>query len=292
MKVGLALGCGGARSLAHIGVIKVLEQHNIPIDMVAGTSMASLIGGQYALTRDIKYVEKRASEHDWKKMIELCTDFSFFKGFFRGARLKNMINKSVNGSTFLNLKIPFAAIATDIRTGNTVVINEGKLTEAIYASCAIPGVFHPAEINNMTLIDGGVSCPIPVRALKMMGADIVIGIDVIPKHNQCNKSLGMFDVLNYSVTILNYLVSRQELKEADIVISPDCTSVSWQHLFSKDKSADVIKLGEETALKAIPMIKTALSQRDNTLFQFIHAVKSRLPVQNEVNLPSYLQKTV
>lgn len=274
MKIGLALGCGGARALSHIGVIKILEEYGINIDILAGTSMAAIIGSHYAATRDIDSIEEQALHSDWKKLMSVCTDFSFRHSFFRGTKLKRLIRENVKNLDFKQLQIPFAAVATNIHNGQTVVLNEGKVADAVYASCAIPGIFQPVRLNGMTLVDGGVSCPIPVSAVKQMGADVVIAVDAIPQYTPLNKGQtpNVFNILNHTITILNYHVSRYEVKNADAVIYPDCVSVSWTHLLSSEKVADVIKIGEEAALRALPFITRAIENKQNTLHKFFEYI--------------------
>jgi len=179
-KVGLVLGSGGARGLAHIGVIKVLEKNNIPIDYIVGTSIGAFIGAAYASTKDINKIEESFMATDWKRILKFSSDFAPFSGgLIKGEYIKNFAKNNLNiNKTFNDLKIPFIAIATDIETGQAEILKSGNLIDSIRASVSLPGIFKPVKIENKILIDGGLSNPVPSNITRQMGADIIIAVDL------------------------------------------------------------------------------------------------------------------
>ena len=177
-KIGLALGSGSARGLSHIGVIKVLEKNKVPIDYISGTSIGALIGGHYATFLDIKELEKMALKITKRDLVKLL-DVSLPKNsLIKGKKIRNLIQEKMGNQTFSHTKIPLTIIATDLESGKEVIMNRGKLVDAMQASISIPGIFSPVELNGKLLIDGGVTNSTPVDVVKKMGADIIIGVDL------------------------------------------------------------------------------------------------------------------
>lgn len=191
-KVGLALGGGGARGLAHIGVLKVLQREKVPVDFVAGTSMGGIIGA--ALAADIS-LEKMESEAlrmrqlgEQVKLVDLQIGGS---ALLKGARIYQFIGDLIGKElTFDQLNFPFAVVTVDIKTGREVILNKGNVSSAIRATISVPGIFEPVEYENFRLVDGGVLNNVPVDIVKKMGADFVIAIDVLPSfpRNQPGKA--------------------------------------------------------------------------------------------------------
>jgi len=206
-KIGLVLGGGGARGLGHIGVLKALKKHSIPIHMVAGTSIGAVIGAMYAATLDPHWIENKFKEFidsEAYKRIGLHrlvptsqpnssifqTAATYMKnqiiinlandrlGILKQERLSEIIEFLLPVKTFEELKIPFSCLAVDLNSGEDVVFNSGNLIEAIVASSAIPGYIPPIEKDGMLLTDGAVSCPVPVKTVRKMGADFRISVDV------------------------------------------------------------------------------------------------------------------
>lgn len=168
-RIGLTLGNGSARGLAHIGVLKALEEKNIKIDFIAGSSIGALIGAAYASGMSVERMEELALEIDLKKIAQLFISKPAFTGLINGKSIKNYILSHIGNPDFSQLKIPFVAAATDIDTGETVVLNKGSVVDAVRASISIPGIFAPVKMNNRLLIDGGVTLPLPIRLVKEMG---------------------------------------------------------------------------------------------------------------------------
>jgi len=259
-KIGLALGSGGAKGLAHIGVLKVLKRNNIPIDYIAGSSVGAMLGAFYAANEDIEELEKVILSFNRKKSLSLL-DFTMQGGFLKGNKTEKFIAEILNGAKFDTLKIPFAAVATDINTAETVVFQDGSLVKAIRASIAVPAFFQPSQYKNRLLSDGGLSNPVPVDVVKDMGADITIAVNLdsvyIEKPFKHAPALSMVPM--HSVNILRHTLAKQSVKTADVVIlPPDMYHVGilgWKYIFDNEKAKQIIKLGEEATEHALPSIK-------------------------------------
>ena len=285
LKVGLALGGGGARGLAHIGVLKVLERENIPIDLITGTSMGAIIGGVYALKKDIFAIEKIADKYS--KISEFNIDFSFSekerkdKPFFLkkmsdflkkvyilnlelrrkyindGEGAKKIIKDLVYDRTFTDTKIPFAAVAADLVKGEKVVIRKGKLFDALLASASIPGMFPPVILDKKTLVDGGIVDVVPIKAAQSLGANFVIAVSVsqsIKKRFEFNNAV---DILFRSDSITSSELRKLQLSFADVVITPKVGRFHWSD-FSKPEQC--IREGEIAAQNVISEIKQKLKR--------------------------------
>lgn len=177
-RVGLALGSGGARGWAHIGVIKALRDAGVGVSCVAGASMGSLVGSALAADR-LDLLESSARRLDWRQALYNFLEMSFPRsGLIDGAKVVEFIREHVTQRTVQELPMPYAAVATDVQTGNEVVIREGDLIEAIRASISIPGIFTPVLRNKIELVDGGLVNPVPVNVVRSLGADFVIAVDV------------------------------------------------------------------------------------------------------------------
>ena len=179
-KIGLALGSGSARGLAHIGVIKVLEENNIPINMIAGTSMGSLIGASFASGLTGTEMEEIACNVNLKTTSRLFMPTPSVQGLIDGNRINDFLVSLMDNRSFSSLKMPFAAVATDIERAEEVVITEGPIVKAIRASISIPGIFTPAMLKGRAMVDGGLMNPVPVDVVKKLGADYIIAVDVSP----------------------------------------------------------------------------------------------------------------
>jgi len=180
-KIGLALSGGAARGLAHIGVLKALEEESIPIDMIAGTSAGAVIGAGYAKEREAAILEEIALGVDWKKLARLA-DLNLillWKGFVQGQKVKSFLSSIIGDVKFEDLEIPLAVVAADVESMEEVVINEGSVIEAVRASISMPVIFTPAKWGNRFLIDGGVINPMPVDVVRNMGAGVVIAVNVL-----------------------------------------------------------------------------------------------------------------
>ena len=183
-RIGLALGGGAARGLAHIGVLKVLEQADIPIDIIAGTSMGAFIGAMYAAGVPIDHMEKAALEIDWRSMARLLDPVLPTSGLTDSRKLVSFIAELLPARDFEDLNRPLAITATDINTGEAIIIKQGDLLEGLRAGLAFPGIFSPVRFGQRFLVDGGLCKPIPIDVARHLGADKVIGVCTIPAVNK------------------------------------------------------------------------------------------------------------
>ncbi len=250
-KVGLALSSGALRGLAHLGVIGVLEEEEIPIDLVAGTSAGSLVGGLYAVGHKIKYLKQLANNIKWEHLADLTIPK---RGLVAGNRFLDFLQFITHGVNFDQLKIPFTAVATDLERGERVLINSGSVAEAIRASTSIPGIYVPFYKDNRLLVDGACVDRIPISVVKDMGADFVIAVDVGFGIGN-SKLSNIFEILIQASDILSREISREQWIEADILIQPQVGQFPAMDFCYASK---IIEAGVESAKKVVPKIKEML----------------------------------
>lgn len=253
IKIGLALGAGAARGLCHIGVLEVLERENIKIDLIAGTSIGSLIGGVYATGAPLKYLKGLAKQIDFEQI----SDITFPRqGLIKGEKLISFLELITQRKKIEELKIPFRAIACDIETGKRIVIKEGSLAKAIRASSAIPGVYKPYYYQDKLLIDGVLVDSVPVSVVKEMGADLVIAVSLAEKklNQQVNN---IFDVLANTFDILQNEINKYRKLNADILLEPEIADCSP---FDFKRASECIKLGRQVTEKSLSQIKEKIRE--------------------------------
>lgn len=252
-KVGLALGSGGARGFAHLGVIKVLKEEGIPIDLIAGSSMGALVASFYGAGLDVDRLYKLSRVFKRKYYL----DFTVPKmGFIAGKRVKELIRIFTHGKMIEELDIPIGIVATDLVSGEKVVFKKGPVAEAVRASIAIPGIFVPEKLDGRLFVDGGVVDRIPVSVAKEMGADIVVAVDV--SHVKFNSDItSIFDVIIQSIDIMQMeLVANREVA-SDVMIRP---RVEMYDSKAFKNIEEIITIGEEEAKKHIERIKQCIEQ--------------------------------
>lgn len=282
-KIGLALGSGGAKGLAHIGVLKSLERHHIPISYIAGSSIGALIGAHYAKNQDSKKLEDLIMSFNRKKGMELF-DFTVRGGIVKGKKTEQFITEILEGAQFHDLKIPFTAVATDLNTAEPVIMTRGSLSKAIRASTSIPAFYQPIIYEDKLLADGGLSNPVPVDIVSAMGADVTIAINLdqvyVDKTITVIPSLSKVPV--HAINILRHNLALYTIKAADVIISPRNTLgigfLGWSYFFDNIKAIQIIKAGEEATDKAIPEIEKqilAYQKRQSPFQKFISFFKSR-----------------
>ena len=266
-KIGLALGGGAARGLAHIGVLDVLQKESIPIDMIAGTSAGAVIGALYAQGRDSGVLRDLVRGLTRKRLISLADLIPSRTGLIQGEKIKDLLEVAIGGDmAFTDLKIPFACIATDIMTGEEVVINQGSVLDGVRASISIPLLFSATKWRSRYLVDGGLVNPVPVSVLRKMGADFVIAVNVIPEihHNAHEageetkkdiKEPNIFSVIVQSMQMAQCLLVRSSIQDADIVINPDAAHIGFGDFY---RARECIKQGEIAARDSISEIKRRL----------------------------------
>jgi NTE family protein len=247
MKIGLALGSGSARGLAHIGVIETLNKYNIPIHSVAGSSAGAMIGAMYCLGVDFKYIKALCKNLQQKDFIDVTVPRI---GFVKGERIQEMFKILTKNCEFKDLKIPLAVTATDLKNKKQMIIREGKVYEALRASISIPGVFIPYFKDDMVLVDGAVLDRVPAKILKDTGLDMVIGVDVGFNLTTSNcKSI--LHVLFESIDLMETELFRFKKQEADIMIRVDLNDMDPYRFDLVDLC---VERGIEAAEKAIPEI--------------------------------------
>ncbi|NLZ38136.1 MAG: patatin-like phospholipase family protein [Firmicutes bacterium] len=250
-KIGLALGGGSARGFAHIGVIKVLEEAKIPIDLVAGTSMGSVVGACYCAGLEISFLERFAVHADRNLWLDWTLPH---KGLVAGNKLEQLILLLTKKKNFTELERPLAVVAADLCSGKKIVFREGLVARAVRASSAIPGIFRPVEEEDRVLVDGAVVERVPAPTVREMGADIVLAVDVgIYFNNQ--KPHHILDVVTQSIDIMQRDLVQHSLEAADIVISPHLEEVAPGQFHLADKA---IKAGEKAAYSMLPQIQELL----------------------------------
>ena len=247
-KIGLALGGGFARGIAHIGVLRVLEAYEIPIDFVAGTSVGALIGATYASGTSLAEMERQGS----------ATRFSDFgrwtlsrMGMATNDRLEDFLHKFTTVKFFHEMKIPLSIVATDLLSGSSVHFTEGEIGAALRASCAYPGLFLPVEYQGRILVDGFLTETVPAEAARDMGADIVIGVHLEPGLLR-SAPRNTIEVISRSFSILQTAATQVWHSDVDVLIEPDVHLVQWDEFV---KTPHLVAAGEAAAREAIPRIR-------------------------------------
>ena len=242
-KIAIVLGGGGARGLTHIGVLKALEEKKIPIDIIVGTSVGALVGGLYASGMKIEDLEKMGQGIGWNKISNLSTLKLFTlitaESLLSTEKLEKYLKKYIGAQKFDELKIPFACIACDIKTGERIIFKDGEAAFAMRVSATIPGVFKPVEYRHRLLVDGGIVDSLPVDIAKVMGADFIIA--VYPQ-----ADISTFEIKNVMMTLIQVIniqgafLTEKQMKEADFLLIPNVKNVSMIEL---DKSQECIEAG-------------------------------------------------
>ncbi len=256
-KIGLALGSGGSKGFAHIGIIKVLEKNNIPIDFIAGTSIGAMVGGFYAAGLGVEKIEEIALGTDWRRMISLV-DPHFKHGLVSGEKVKTFIQNHIGGKEFKDCRIPFVAVATDLKTGEIVTLDKGEMAPAIRASISVPLAFKPVELEGRVLVDGGLSSPVPVEVVRNMGADIVIAVNLDKHYSNENWKPGWYDIAYDSLDILRHHLALQNVMGADITINIDAGKTYWYQFIN---GQDKIQIGEKAAQRILPKLREIISKK-------------------------------
>lgn len=252
-KVGLALGGGFARGMAHIGVLQALVAHKIPIDLVAGTSAGSLVGALYAATGDPWALERLAAEMNWRSLVRLRLRRD---GLLDTSGLERFLVERMGDLDFQDLRVPFGALATDLLDGQPVLIREGRVTTAVRASCAYPGIFLPVRLGEHTLVDGGLTQPIPAQAVRSMGADLVIGVELSQEPVAAQRPRNLLHIMMSSLALVQRPLIREAAAAADILIRPELAEFNPIEL---DHVGEIVARGREAAEQMIPAIRERLA---------------------------------
>ncbi len=250
-RVGLALGGGAARGFAHIGVIQVLEEAGIQVDLVVGTSAGSVVAALYASGNGGVALSKLADGMDESTL----TDWAFpGRGLIRGEALAKYIRDHVGGKSIEQMRIPLGIVATDLDTGAPILFRRGDPGVAVRASSAVPAMFQPVQIGKREYVDGGLVSPVPVRFAREMGADVVIAVDItaLPDGNATGDAMR---VLLQTFSIMGRSINQFELRDADVVLTPLLGGVSSADFASRKRS---IAAGREAATAALPALRARI----------------------------------
>ncbi len=270
--VGLVLGVGAAYGLAHIGVLRVIEEENIPVDVVSGSSIGALIGSLWAIGKNSKEIEEIFKfEFSQPKNIFKLLDLGIPKtGFIRGKKIKELLRKYLQNKTFYNLRLPLKILACDVKGKTSKVIDRGNLAEAVMASCAMPGVFRPVRFKEELLLDGGILNPLPTDVLVKTGIKKIIAVNVTPSAKDILERIkekkfpvemprkidifktNIFDMIFSSIELMQAEIEKTQATLADIVLHPDLSGLNWLEFHRVEEFA---RRGKEIAIKNSEEIK-------------------------------------
>lgn len=258
-KIGLALGGGFARGIAHIGVLKVLEEEGIPIGMVTGTSVGALIGAAYCSGLTIAELQEVAHRVRFTTFARWTLSRC---GFATTDRMVSFLTQTLKVKTFEELRIPLGVTATDFKTGEGAVFRTGSIIDPVRASCAYPGMFLPVVIDGRWLVDGMLSHPVPTSPLRDMGADRVLAVQLKGQWSKTIAPRHLFDVIGQSFAIAQDRMGPLWRSAADVVIEPDVAGFDYDDFKRAD---ELIRVGELAMLRALPQVRKWLevpSQKD------------------------------
>lgn len=256
-KVGLALGGGAARGFAHIGVIQVLEENGIKVDLVAGTSAGSLVASMYASGKNGKELAQMAESMDEGAI----TDWAFpTRGLIRGEALARFVREKTGNRLIEQMPLPLGIVATDLSDGSPILFRTGDTGAAVRASSSVPAVFQPVKIGQREYVDGGLVAPVPVRYAKQMGAELVIAVDISepPEPKPPGDAMRM---LLQTFSIMGRSINNFELREADVIIRPKLEGVGSADFSARKRS---IQAGREAAQAALPQLRQRIAAKTRT----------------------------
>ncbi|MCM8799715.1 MAG: patatin-like phospholipase family protein [Candidatus Omnitrophica bacterium] len=288
--LGVALGVGAAYGLCHIGVLRVIEEEKINVDMISGSSIGALIAALWAVGLSSYDIEEITKEFKDPKMILHLLDLGFpHLGFIRGKRIYNFLKKYLGNKTFYDVRLPLKILATNVKTKESVIIDKGSLLDAVMASCAIPGIFRPVRFEDELLLDGGVFNPLPVEILVKSGIKKIIAVNVTPSREDLLKAydkikeknivpspikrrfsilgwrwdikeifkVNIFDFIFGSIEIMQSEIAKKEESFADIILHPDTSGLNWLEFH---KAEEFIKRGQKEARDKLPKIKELIEE--------------------------------
>jgi len=262
VRIGLALGSGAAIGLAHIGVLKVLEEEKIPIDIISGSSMGALVAALWASGLSIAEMEKMAYSFKSKLRTLFLIDPALpVRGLVRGRAVRKVLEYYLGDKTFHDIRLPLKIMACDIRTRGEFVIDKGKLVDAVMASTAIPGVFEPVIYGDTQLVDGGIIDPVPVDILSRSGVKKIIAVNVLPSPRDtvglARKKLNIYNIIVHSFQAAEFTIAVNSCQQADVYLHPVPEAADWYEFY---KGKLFIKTGREKAMEKLPEIKKLVSQ--------------------------------
>ena len=253
-RIGLALGGGAARGFAHIGVIQVLEEQGIKVDLVAGTSAGSLVAALYASGKSGNEMAQLAETMDEGAI----TDWAFpTRGLIRGEALARYVREKTGNKLIEQMPLPLGILATDLSDGSPILFRTGDTGTAVRASSSVPAVFQPVKIGNREYVDGGLVAPVPVRFARQMGAELVIAVDISspPDEKPAGDALHM---LLQTFSIMSRSVNNYELRDADVVVRPGLNGVGSADFSARKRS---IQAGREAAQAMLATIRQRIAAK-------------------------------
>jgi len=260
-KLGLALGSGGSRGLAHVGVIKSLIKHNIAIDYLAGSSIGAWVGAHYALYKNLDKLEELTVGMKKEKLLSFIEP-SLSGGLIKGERLEKLLNNWLKNASFNDLKIPLKIVATDLISGEPVVFDKGNLAFAVRASMAIPNFFKPVVYKSCLLVDGGISNPVPDNLVKQQGADIVLAVNL--DNYQASGRFSLKDtrldkISKRTLEVMRYNLAKRSIRQADLILELSLVKyASWSEYFTGNIGPQIVNIGEQATDKIISRLKILL----------------------------------
>ncbi len=255
-RLGLALGGGAARGFAHIGVIQVLEEQGIKVDLVAGTSAGSLVAALYAAGKNGREMATLAEGMDEGAI----TDWAFpTRGLIRGEALARYVRDKTGNKLIEQMVMPLGIVATDLSDGSAILFRSGDTGAAVRASSSVPAVFQPVKIGTRDYVDGGLVAPVPVRFARQMGAELVIAVDITspPEEKPGSDAVRM---LLQTFSIMGRSINNYELRDADVVLRPKLDNVGSADFSARRRA---IQAGREAALAALPLIRARISAKSH-----------------------------
>ena len=258
-KIGIVLSGGSAYGYAHIGVLEVLQENNIPINIIAGTSMGALVGGVYASGLSTEKMREKLAKFSKRKIVDVNPLFLSNGGLIIGKKVSTLLHSMVGNKAIEDCKIPFCSVASNLETGEKYVFESGNLVQAIRASISVPGVFKPVKIGSAVLVDGGLCDNMPVDEARKMGADIVIAVDVCTFYKKQNNLRTMVDVVISSANLIVSNLAKSKRDKGDIYIKVEQPDVSFNSFTYKD-ALKSIEIGRKCALEMLPEIKKIIGE--------------------------------
>ncbi len=256
-QIALVLGAGSARGLAHIGVLQVLKENDIPFDFIVGSSMGAMVGGIYAAGADIKMLGRMIEHMDTSLLFDVHVPRL---GFIAGKRITSFLTLMTKNKNFNELDFPLLATATDLLSGQRIVLEEGSVADAIRASISIPGVFTPVKRDGMILVDGAVADRLPVEVARLRGADLIISVDVTFSQEKQTVIKNAMDVILTSLDIMSKQQFDLVHPQSDILIQPRVNSYSPRDF---EKSKEIVDLGREAAQEKLAEIRIKIDEFSN-----------------------------
>ena len=255
-RLGLALGGGAARGFAHIGVIQVLEEQGIKVDLVAGTSAGSLVAALYASGKNGREMATLAEAMDEGAI----SDWAFpTRGLIRGDALARYVREKTGNKLIEQMVLPLGIVATDLSDGSAILFRSGDTGAAVRASSSVPAVFQPVKIGTREYVDGGLVAPVPVRFARQMGAELVIAVDITapPEEKPGSDAVRM---LLQTFSIMGRSINNYELRDADVVLRPKLDNVGSADFSARRRA---IQAGREAAVAALPLIRARISAKSH-----------------------------